>query len=216
MENTVQTVSKRRSQERTEVTKAKLLDAAAMEFSTRGFDAVTIREIEIKADVQRNLLRYHFGDKEGIWKAVVDREFELLWAATDTGQELAQEMLQDLPAHERVAYRIRSYVKFSAEHPEFNRLMVQEGKQNSWRVEYLVDTYLRPAMEQLRASVKEDINLSDEEFFHWYYMFVGGGALPFTMAPEAAYLFGVDVNDEEVINRHAEMMVDFLLTRTSD
>ncbi len=46
-------------------------------------------------------------------------------------------------------------------------------------------------------------------------MFVGGGALTFTMAPEAKRFFDIDVKDQAVIDRHAEMMVDFPLTRSN-
>ena len=62
-------VRRRRPQERAQVTRQKLLNVAIREFSERGFDAVTVRDIETLAGVQRNLLSYHFGSKEGIWKA---------------------------------------------------------------------------------------------------------------------------------------------------
>jgi len=62
-------VRKRRPQERAEATRRKLVEVALKEFSERGFDAVTVRDIEGAAGVQRNLLSYHFGNKEEMWKA---------------------------------------------------------------------------------------------------------------------------------------------------
>ncbi|MEM7280652.1 MAG: helix-turn-helix domain-containing protein [Pseudomonadota bacterium] len=205
------TARKRRPQERAELTKKKLLQVAIKEFSERGFDAVTVRDIEVQAGVQRNLVSYHFGSKDDIWKAAA---VHLLAELADFN-DARRELMQDLSAHERVAYTIRSYVRFCAKHPEFNRLMIQEGKQDSWRVRWLADNYIRPGMERLRKRVMEDLDLKSKEFVHWYYLFVSGGAMLFAMAPEVDALFGVNLDDEEVINRHANMMVDFLLSRSA-
>ena len=202
----------RRPQERAEKTKSGLLDAAILEFSERGFDAVTVRDIEIRADVQRNLLKYHFGSKEGMWEAAAQVLIEKLRSFMSPREEL----VRDLSPHERVAYSIRSYVRFSAANPAFNRLMVQEGKHDSWRMRWLVDNYLRSETNLLRKQLQADIGLTDEEFIHWHYIFAGGGALMFSMAPEANRLFDIDVSSHKIIDRHAQMMVDLLLSRSSD
>lgn len=202
---------RRRPQERAERTKKKLLDTAIQEFSERGFDAVTVRDIEIRANVQRNLLNYHFGSKDGIWEAAAAHLIEKLHSFMSPRGEL----VKDLSAHERVAYSIRSYVRFSAANPEFNRMMIQEGKHDSWRMHWLVDNFLTSDTNNLREQLKADIGLTDEEFIHWHYIFAGGGALMFSMAPEALRLFKIDVASEEIIDRHAQMMVDFLLSRSS-
>ncbi|MEM6512865.1 MAG: TetR family transcriptional regulator [Pseudomonadota bacterium] len=201
----------RRPQERAEKTKKKLLDTAILEFSERGFDAVTVRDIEIRADVQRNLLKYHFGGKEGAWTAAASHLVDKL----NTYMSPRDELLRDLSAHERVAYSIRSYVRYAAENPAFNRLMIQEGKHDSWRMHWLVDNFLNAEANALRERLKVDLGLTDEEFVHWHYIFAGGGALIFSMAPEARRLFGIDVRSDEIIERHAQMMVDLLLSRSS-
>lgn len=201
-------VRKRKTQERTEVTKNKLIDTALKEFSERGFDAVSVREIEILADVQRNLVSYHFGGKDELWKAAVESVITKLQKFTAERTEL----IEDLPPRERVAYRVRSYVRFTAQHPELNRLMVQEGKQKSWRLQWIAEEFLKPGVLGLRESVQSDLGLTEEEFVHWYYLFVSTGAV-FTMEPEAQILFGVDAASDQFISRHADMMVEFLVSR---
>ena len=206
---------KRRVQERAERTRAKLLDAAELAFSQHGFDAVAVREVENMAGVRRNLVRYHFGNKEALWKAMVGRLIAFLGPEFTSEPQSAPNLGEGGALRERLALVIRRYVKFSAAHPAFHRLMVQEGKVDIWRIGCLVDAYLRPAMLWLRRIVEDELRLSDEEFFHWYYLFVGAGPMPFTMAPEAREMFGVDVRQEEIIERHAQIMVDFLLSRTT-
>ncbi|MEO1036040.1 MAG: TetR family transcriptional regulator [Pseudomonadota bacterium] len=202
----------RRTQGRAEVTKRKLLDVAILEFTERGFDAVTVRDIETRAGVQRNLLNYHFGSKDGMWKAAAGDLVSRFGGFASPREEL----IRDLSAHERVAYTIRSYVRFAAACPEFNRLMLQEGKHDSWRMRWLVDNFLRPAADWLREQLKIDLGLDEAEFVHWHYIFAGGGSLIFSMAPEAKQLFGIDVTDDAVIDRHAQLMTDFLLSRSND
>lgn len=212
MARTIEKERQRRPQERAEATKKKLLEVAITEFSERGFDAVTVRDIEVRAEVQRNLLNYHFESKEGIWKAAATE----LITRQDGFMQPREELMRDLSAHERVAYVIRSYVRFAAANPEFNRMMIQEGKHDSWRMHWLVDKFMRPNIAWMREQLELDIGLDEDDFVHWHYMFAGGGALIFSMAPEAAQLFGVDVTDDAVIDRHADLMADFLLSRSQE
>ncbi|MEM6681937.1 MAG: TetR/AcrR family transcriptional regulator [Pseudomonadota bacterium] len=197
---------KRKTQERTEETKRKLLEAATREFANRGFDAVTARDIEAKADVQRGLLGYHFGSKQDIWYAVLDGIIDEYYAYR--GARL--EVVKDLSVHERLSFRIRAFVRFSATRPELHQLMMQEGKRDSWRLRYLIENFLVDSSPDLREMAQSDLALSDEEYVHWYYMYLGAGALVFSLTSEAESLFGVDVNDEEFITRHANLVADFL------
>ncbi len=207
-----QSARKRRPQERAGVTKRKLLAVAKRKFTQHDFDAVTVRDIEVEAEVQRNLLKYHFGGKDEIWKVVAQEIFEELYEFMASRQEL----MRDLPPRERVAYTIRSYSRYAATHPELHRLMIQEGKQDSWRLRWVVDNHVRKNAHELRKMLGRDLGLKDEDFVHWYYLYAGGIPVMFSNAPEAKLLFDVDVSAEDVITRHADMMVDLLLNRLAD
>jgi AcrR family transcriptional regulator len=59
--------------------KAKLYSAAAEVFARKGYAAASVREIVEKAGVTKPVLYYHFGSKEGIYKAILDsalRDFD--------------------------------------------------------------------------------------------------------------------------------------------
>jgi AcrR family transcriptional regulator len=53
-------------------TREAVLHAAREEFSTRGFDAVTLRRIAERAGVDPALVTHHFGSKGGLFRAVLD------------------------------------------------------------------------------------------------------------------------------------------------
>lgn len=201
---------KRRPQERAEKTKRSIIRVALKEFSQRGYDSVTVRDIEKLAGVQRNLVRHHFGSKEKLWKAAAGFNIEQLEKFT----ERRGEMMRDIDSkHGRVSYTIRSFVRFCAEHPELNSMILEEGTQDSWRIKWLVENHVKRAMLRIRELVKGDLGLSDEEFINWYYIMIGGGAMIFSVATEAKLLFGVDTKSEEVVDRHADMLTNMLMMK---
>lgn len=200
---------RRNAQERGGATKSKLLEAAVQEFSERGYDGVTLKDIETIADVQRGLVKYHFGGKEEIFKAAADHIFEGL----NIYRAIKADAERDLEPRDRLRFRIRSFVRYSAAHPELNRMMVQEGKQDSWRLRYILDNSLRQIILNLQEAATEHSTMTREDFYHWYYCYIGAGAFMFTMAPEARKLFGIDVTSEEVIDRHADMVAELLLSK---
>jgi TetR/AcrR family transcriptional regulator len=54
-------------------TKQRLLDAAEGEFAARGFAGARLREIAVAAGVQPALIHHYFVDKQGLYRAVLDR-----------------------------------------------------------------------------------------------------------------------------------------------
>jgi AcrR family transcriptional regulator len=197
----------RRTQERTEITRAKLLEAATRLFTEHGYEGVSIRDIENLAGVQRGLLAYHFKDKESMWKAMADATFALLHDQLNPRLEV----LGDLSAREQIAFIIRFYVRFSSRHPELARLMSQEGRHQSWRIEYMVENHIHTMANSMREPVSEALGFNEREFMHWYYLLAGGSSLIFSHAPECELLFGVDAHEDSVVDAHAEVMVTALL-----
>lgn len=111
-----------------------ILDAAQAAFARDGYDGAAMGRIARDAGVSSALPAYFFGDKDGLYEAVIDRQFRL-----------REEHLQ--PMVERVRSRVDSgtspldddtvrralhdvvdgYVGFLAAHPEFVRLMAWEA-----------------------------------------------------------------------------------------
>lgn len=56
---------------RSAITKQRLLESALEAFASRGYEGVGTREIAERAGANVSAIRYHFGDKEGLYRAVI-------------------------------------------------------------------------------------------------------------------------------------------------
>ncbi|WP_175912810.1 TetR family transcriptional regulator, partial [Burkholderia sp. BCC1640] len=57
-------IARQAQQERGEQTRSEILAIALEQFSTRGFDAVSVRDIADAAGVNHAMIRYYFANKE--------------------------------------------------------------------------------------------------------------------------------------------------------
>jgi TetR/AcrR family transcriptional regulator len=197
----------RRVQERAEITRAKLIKAGTVMFSERGFDGVSVRDLENAAGVKRNLLAYHFDDKDALWKRVTDDIYGLMKTEFDQRLLISQKM----SGRESLAFVVRFYVYFHARHPELSRLVAQEATQHSWRTQYMIEHHIRPATVAMEKLVKEIQGLDRDAFIHWYYIMISATSTIFSFAAECRDLFDVDPCEDGMVEGHADMLVSMLL-----
>jgi AcrR family transcriptional regulator len=175
-----------RAQQRAD-TRERIVEAAVDAFAELGFRGASTREIAARAGANQGLITYHFRTKDELWRAAADRIFGML--RTTLGASLASLESDDPRARAREA--IREYVRFVAAHPELFRFMVEEGKHGDERMQWLVDTHLKPLYEafpQLAGPLGGGI---DEALLpHAYYVLAGASSLIFAVAPECRRLTG--------------------------
>lgn len=197
-------------QERAQVTRDSLLSAAVALFAERGYDAIGTREIETAAGVKRGLITYHFGSKEALWKAAIEALFE-----SHAGSlALAHAEAVGLDPAARLANVIRAFVRLSAERPEMNRIMVQEGKHDDWRLSWIVDHHVKPYYALTKRLYDEALAAGITpamDHMHFHYILVGAAALIFAMAPECRRLSGRNPRDAAIVDAHADALVQLLL-----
>jgi AcrR family transcriptional regulator len=192
---------KRAPQQRAEHTRAEILRAATALFTSLGFEGVSLRTIEAHAGVQRGAIAYHFESKDELWRRAIDRVFERFAEHFDP----LESTLRDLDPVARLRMAIVAFVRFSAEMPELSRLMVQEGKQSSWRLDYIVDTHMRPRIDWLDELLGEPLDP------HTYYIVIGASAMVFDVEFECRRAFGIDPTSDEFIRMHAARIADMIL-----
>jgi TetR/AcrR family transcriptional regulator len=201
----------RRKQERTLATQAALLRAATELFVDRGFDGVTLRDVENRAEVHRGLASYHFGDKESLWKRVVSDSLNKMRGAVDQRQGV----LSEIPALERLRDLVRFYVRFSARHPEVSALVSHEARQKTWRLDYLIDNHMRPAAESMAELAAQGLGIDESGFVHWYYLLISASSTIFYFEPECEQLFGTTSRSSDVVEKHAQLLTQMLVDNWS-
>ena len=70
---------------RGEETRAALISAALALYGDKGYEATSTREIAAAAKVNSAMIAYHFGGKEGVYSALVDRALALDRRYSDEG-----------------------------------------------------------------------------------------------------------------------------------
>jgi len=80
-------VERQRDPERT---KAQLLEAAKSEFGAKGYAAARVSEIAAKAGVNKQLISYYFGGKEGLYNALTATMYDDYVAASEHDKPFAE------------------------------------------------------------------------------------------------------------------------------
>jgi len=191
----------RRPQQRSLDTRERLVEAALQVFAAHGFEGATTREIARRADVALAALPYHFTTKEALWKAAADRIFGQLGEAF----RLRLAGLEGVDTPTRLRLLLRDFVRFQAAHPELHRFMIQEGIAKSARLEWLVETHIRPIYAFVQAMVAAAQRsgmapLGRPE--HLHYMLIGAASSVYALGAEFALLTGEDPTDEALVAEH--------------
>ena len=192
-------------------TRRRIIDAAADLFAERSFEGATTREIAARAGVTQPLLNYHFRSKGALWQAAVDSLFDTLAASTAPRSSEADNLgsseadSRDLVAAAKL--RVREFVIFSARHPQLHRIISQESKADSDRMDFLVERHIRPLYEATVAMFEQLVvaeRVPPIAPAHLYYILTGAGPTMFVLAPECRRLTGLDPEDDSVIEAHAD------------
>lgn len=185
-------------------TRQRIARAALGAFADRGFDGASTREIARRAGVNQGLITYYFRTKEALWREAVTLVF-------DDARGMLEVMRSRIGADtsaSAVRDAMRLLVRFFAQRPEIVRFMVEEGKQPSQRMTWLVDTHLARIYESMPFISTDPVRRA-----HEFYMLTGAAALLFAAQHECAHLTGMQVGDDATIERHADLLAAWFAPR---
>ena len=202
----------RRTRPSADATRQRILAAALDLFADRSYEGATTREIAQRAGVSQPSLGYHFRTKEELWRAAVDQLFTELRASLAARLD-GLRGVDDVTTAELV---VRDFIAFSAAHPHLHRIITQESKGEGGRIDWLVDTHVRPLYEAttaLFARLAEQGAVPDVPAPFLYYILTGAGPTIFVLAPECRRLAGFDPLAPEAVETHADAVIELLFGR---
>ena len=205
-----QTRPVRKQQQRSLLTQQKLLDAAIQAFSEQGFKGTSTRDIAERAGVHHPLITYHFKNKDLLWRAAANRVFK------DFRQSLAASLedSRDENPKERMAALIRALVYYGKASPALHKVLVQEASYPSPRLDWLIDTHLRPLFDETFGMLEELQQLgvappgNPKLLFNMIRLSTGG---LLALANELKFSSDIDVDEDGMLDEIARMTVDVFL-----
>lgn len=200
----------RKQQQRSIVTQNKLLEAAVEAFSENGFNGTSTRDIAERAGVHHPLITYHFKNKDQLWRAAVDKEIrkfrKLLYGSFENHMDACPKA--------RMSSIVRDYVYFAKQQPAMHKVLVQEAHFPNDRLDWLIDTHLKPLFDPVFALIEELQELGVAPAGNAKLLFnmirlSSGGLL--ALGNELRASSDIDIDSHETLDEIAEMIVTVFL-----
>ena len=174
-----------------ERTKRKLKDAALSEFAANGYDGARVGAIAARAGVNKQLISYYFGGKEGLYRAM-QRE----WLDDERDQAGPDVPAQDV---------MRWYLRDSLKDPRIGRLAMWQALSGDLPEEESQEDAERDIEEmrerQRRGEIAADLDPAAVQI-----AMMGMTLAPVIFRGTARRLFGVDIDDPEFETRYGDTL----------
>ena len=184
-----------------------ILEAALDAFAQRGYDGVSVRELNRQAGFSHNLVHHHFGSKEALWRAAIDYGLSRVndtWRLEDLGP-LADPV-------EKMKLGLRRFLEVTARAPAIQRILEYEAATGGPRLDYIAERYIVPFLRPGLARF-EDTTAIEERDLHvpsLALLIATGTTAFFTQAALARKLGGPDPFSDDGIERHIRTMTTVL------
>ncbi|MGJ8560353.1 MAG: TetR family transcriptional regulator [Litorimonas sp.] len=159
--------------------KTRILDAAESLFAEHSYDGVTLRRIAKLADVDVALTSYHFGSKDGLFRAVFARRAEVLNRirndALDACLAAAAPDVPDLDAVIEAYLRPLGEIQGSADEgwKHYLSLVAWVNSSTEWGGELMTE-YFNPFVRSFIAALRLALPDANPQAIYWGYQFMSG------------------------------------------
>lgn len=143
-------------------TRQRLIEVATRQFAERGFKRVTVRDISHEARANVAAVNYHFRDKLGLYREVLD-------AAGAVIHELTEAAIQ-AGAGKSAEDKLRAYIRVHCERifsmgglNELHRLFHREMEDPTPLLDSVIDRVFRPRFEYLTSVIADLLGVARDD-----------------------------------------------------
>jgi AcrR family transcriptional regulator len=166
------------------LTRRKMIEAAEMEFADHGFDGASVRQIALRADVPVALINYHFGSKEGLYRAIFEMRAPMIVDQRIAGLRLA-EMESD--PERKVEMIVKAvlvpnlHMRSTEKNSSYARILAREVSDPKSHDRKVIAEFFDPIAHKVMEAMREAMPDRTSEEINWGYQAMLG-AMVYTMA----------------------------------
>lgn len=199
-----------------ELTRKDILQSALSIFSEKGFDGASIRDISAQAGVNHAMVKYHFNNKENLWKEAV----RFLFSRCDEEVSISPEEAENLNALEATELFFRKYIRYCAKRPEHARIMVQASIRDDELLTWIVKEFIKEQhgffLEMFGGLQLAQVWPKGMSPIFLVYITVSVSQTIFMLAPEVKKIHGIDPQAEDMIEKYADSVIHLFFRHTSE
>ncbi|WP_346913047.1 CerR family C-terminal domain-containing protein [uncultured Roseibium sp.] len=158
--------------EQLEPTRARIMDAAERVFAELGYDGSSVRKIATLASVPVALINYHFGSKEGLYRALFEKRVPTIYDQRVTGLQLARSE-PDLDRRIELVVKALIYPMFNLRGSEkssyFGQIMARELSDPSAETRGIFRDMFDPVAQMMIEAIAECFPHWTKAEVHWAY-----------------------------------------------
>ena len=178
-----------------------LLKAGQSAFARHGFEGASLRGIAAAAGVDPALAAHHFGSKEALWEAVIERLALYLAPYVSELQELQTQT--EIPIRARIETAFRQLISGVCGEPESGMLISRISAEKGEKLDMLVEKLVRPyhdAFEPLLLEAMREELIAEQPLEMLYFMLLHAVTMSVSFRHVLGY-FGEPYEDLERLKR---------------
>jgi len=190
-------------------TRDDLLQAASDLMCERDTLSIPIADIAAKAGVNSALVKYYFGNKSGMMRALLSRDLNV---AVSQLRELVE---MDMRPAIKMRYHLSGLIRMYFKYPYLHRLLTATMRDETDEIgadlaeRYIVpihDAYARMIAEGVRSGEFQPI---DHKFF--YFIVIGACDHIFSSRYVLKYIHDIDVMDDDLRRMYADQAISLIM-----
>ena len=170
---------------------------------------ISLSELSLRSGLNSALVKYYFGNKAGLMKALLDRDMEGIIHAVDAL------MAKDMPPEVRLRRHIGAVVDTYFKTPYLNRLLMRLVREsNDDEARRIADSYLTPLSRAYDKLIEDGVRQGvfrnvDPQLF--YFTTTGAADRFFSSRLVLKHCYDTDTLTEELRDRYREHTVDIIM-----
>jgi AcrR family transcriptional regulator len=170
---------------------------------------ISLSELSLRSGLNSALVKYYFGNKAGLMKALLDRDMEGIIHAVDAL------MAKDMAPEQRLRRHIGAVVDTYYQTPYLNRLLMRLVRESDPdEAHRIADSYLTPLSRAYDKLIKDGVQqgvFRDVDPQMFYFTTTGACDRFFSSRLVLKHCYDTEALTEELRDRYREHCIDFIM-----